>query len=181
MPKVLHLLYKKQKKKERNKRKRAFFIIFIVFHRRWCLVGEERFALLFQVIKTNHHYTLILQFPLQGSDQSLVFYPTQQLLVSDLAAEAAVVKDAGLPVPPQSLFHLFQLVPNSIAGPQAMLLQGQVTAQVLSFSLTLLLLNHLLLLTVAFLSSVPRFFSTRYLIFACFSSSFESLESVKLI
>lgn len=144
------------------------------------MVGEERFALLFQVIKTNHHYPLILQFPLQGSDQSLVFHPTQQLLISDLAAEAAVVKDAGLPVPPQSLFHLFQLVPNSIAGPQAMLLQGQVIVQVLSFSQTLLLLNHLLLLTVAFLSSVPRFFSTRYLIFACFSSSFESLESVKI-
>jgi hypothetical protein len=132
------------------------------------LVGEKRFALPFQVIKINlnniHHYTLlILQFPHQDSDQSLVFYPTLQLLVSDHAAEAAL--DAAPQLPHQSLSHLFQLVPNSIAGLRAMLLQGLVTAQVPSFSLTLLLLNHHLLLPLkaaaASLSSVPRFFSTR--------------------
>lgn len=138
-----------------------------MFSWKWCLVGEKRSAHPFLVIKTNlinHHqtfFTLIHLFPHQDSDQSSVFSQTHQLPASDLAAEVVEV-DAAPPLQPQPLLHLFPLVPDSNAGLQAMLLRGQVTPRLLSFSLTLLLPNHLLLPpTPASLSSVLHFFSTR--------------------
>ncbi|KAG2284598.1 hypothetical protein Bca52824_055818 [Brassica carinata] len=89
------------------------------------------------------------------------FSQTHQLPASDLAAEVVEV-DVAPPLQPQPLLHLFPLVPDSNAGLQAMLLRGQVTPRLLSFSLTLLLPNHLLLPpTPASLSSVLHFSSTR--------------------